>query len=131
MPYTGKQYSILTLNSPLSTLNFALHQLDEVGIGYGKTVKSEVNAMSLWNEARTPALKTEEAALLTAMSRPMARGAALKTVLRAARQMEGMQVREIQAEKGTGENGALSGRNASPARVRRYRAALSQVWNRP
>ncbi len=87
--------------------------------------------MSLWKDARNPALKTEEAALLTAMSRPMARGAALKTVLRAVKPMENMRVREIQAESGTGENTAIPGRNASPVRVRRNRAALSQVWNRP
>ncbi len=86
--------------------------------------------MSLWKEARSPALKTEEAALLTAMSRPMARGAALKTVLRDARQMENMRVREIQAESGTGESTALPDRNAPPVRARRKRAALSQVWNR-
>ena len=87
--------------------------------------------MSLWKDARSPALKTEEAALLIAMPRLMARGAALKTVMQTARKMESMQVSEVQAENGPKESRTQPRRTASPARVRRDRAALGQVWNRP
>ena len=126
-----KRLSNAPYGSPLSILFIPLHRLDGVGIGYDKTVKSEVYAMSLWKDARSPALKTEEAALLTAMPRPMAGGAALKTVLQAARKMENMQVSEVQTHSGQRESRAQTGRTASFTRVPRNRAALRQVWNRP
>lgn len=85
--------------------------------------------MSLWKDAQSPALKTEEAALLTALPRHMAAGgAALKTVLRAGRRMGEMR---LGAPLAAGSAERPSGQTqAVPARTDPNRAALHQVWKR-
>ena len=84
--------------------------------------------MSLWKDAQRPALKTEEAALLTALPRHEARGAALKTVLRAGQRMGEMR---LGAPLATGNAGqpAIQTRSV-PTRTDRSRAALYQVWKK-
>ena len=85
--------------------------------------------MSLWKDAQSPALKTEEAALLTALPRHMAAGgAALKTVLRTGRRMGEMRLGAPLAA-GSEERRSVQ-TQAAPARTNRNRAALHQVWKR-
>ena len=84
--------------------------------------------MSLWKDAQSPALKTEEAALLTALPRHRARGAALKTVLRAGRRTGEMRLgAPLAAGSAEGPSGQTQ---AVPGRTDRNRAALHQVWKR-
>lgn len=85
--------------------------------------------MSLWKDAQSPALKTEEAALLTALPRHMAAGgAALKTVLWAGRRTGEMR---LGAPLAAGSAERPSGQTqAVPGRTDRNRAALHQVWKR-
>ncbi len=86
--------------------------------------------MSLWKDARSPALKTEEAALLTALPRHRAQGAALKTVLQAGRRMGERQVAAPRAA-GSPDQPAIQTPRAIPASpAGRNRAALHQVWKR-
>ncbi len=87
--------------------------------------------MTLWKEAQSPALKTEEAALLTALPRTMVRGAALKTALRTAGRAKDAQVREIHWEGGADPSRAQQVHAAPPASRGRNCASLHQVWNRP
>lgn len=84
--------------------------------------------MSLWKDAQKPALKTEEAALLTALPRHEARRAALKTVLRAGQRMGEMRLGAARAA-GSADQPAAQTRSV-PARRDRNRAALYQVWKR-
>ena len=79
--------------------------------------------MSLWIDAKSPALKTEEAAMLSALPRHSAQGAALKSVMRAGKRMEGMQLAAPHAI-GPADQPAFQTRNG------RKRAALYQVWRR-
>ncbi len=86
--------------------------------------------MSLWIDAKSPALKTEEAAMLSALPRHWAQGAALKSVMRAGKRMEGMQLAAPHAI-GPADQPAFQSRVAGfPARNGRKRAALYQVWRR-
>ena len=84
--------------------------------------------MSLWKDAQSPALKTEEAALLTALPRHRAQGAALKTVLRAGQRMGEMRLSAPRAA-GSADQPAAKTRTI-PAQTDRNRAALHQVWKR-
>ena len=86
--------------------------------------------MSLWKDAQSPALKTEEAALMTALPRHMAQGAALKTVLRAGKRMEEMRLSGPVAAGAGDQPTVRAGRPAAPARSGRNRAAQRQVWKR-
>ena len=86
--------------------------------------------MSLWKDAQSPALKTEEAALLPALPRHMAQGAALQTVLQAGKRMGEMQLSKPRAA-GTADQPSVPARQpAAPAKPGRNRAALYQVWKR-
>lgn len=86
--------------------------------------------MSLWKDAQSPALKTEEAALLTALPRHRAQGAALKTVLRAGQRMGEMRL-GVPRAAGSPDQPAAQTRRALPAsQGGRKRAALHQVWKR-
>ena len=84
--------------------------------------------MSLWKDAQSPALKTEEAALLTALPRHRAQGAALKTVLRAGQRMGEMQLGAPRAAGSPDQPSAQT--RFVPSRTDRNRAALHQVWKR-
>ena len=84
--------------------------------------------MSLWKDARSPALKTEEAALLTALPRHRAQGAALKTVLQAGQRMGEMRLSAPLAA-GRPDQPAAQTRSV-PFPMNRNRAALHQVWKR-
>ena len=85
--------------------------------------------MSLWKDAQSPALKTEEAALLTALPRHMAAGgAALNTVLRAGRRMGEMRL-GASLTAGNAERRSAQMQSV-PIRTDRNRAALYQVWKR-
>ena len=84
--------------------------------------------MSLWKDAQSPALKTEEAALLTALPRHRAQGAALKTVLWAGQRMGEMRVGASRAAGSTDQPAAQT--RSIPVRTDRNRAALYQVWKR-
>lgn len=84
--------------------------------------------MSLWKDAQSPALKTEEAAMLTALPRYRARGAALKTVWRAGQRMGEMRLGMSRAA-GSPDQPAAQTRSV-PSRTDRNRAALHQVWKR-
>ncbi len=83
--------------------------------------------MSLWKDAKSPALKTEEAALLTAMPRHMAGGAALKSV--AAQRGKRF---KLSAPKTAviGEQPPAQAPSIAFPRQGRNRAALYQVWKR-
>ena len=96
----------------------------------GKTVKSEVDAMSLWIDAKSPALKTEEAALLPALPRHRAGGAALNSVRQAGKRMEGMKLRAPDTAGIADRPAAQTQGAAIPAQNGRKRAALYQVWKR-
>ncbi len=82
--------------------------------------------MSLWKDAQSPALKTEEAALMTALPRHMAQGAALKTVLRAGKRMEEMRL----SVPATGDQPSVRTGRPAVARSGKNRAVLRQVWKR-
>ncbi|MBR3741474.1 MAG: hypothetical protein IKN04_13655 [Clostridia bacterium] len=86
--------------------------------------------MSLWKDAQSPALKTEEAALLPALPRHMAQGAALKTVMQAGKRMGEMQLGASRDVR-TADQPSVAARNpAVPIQPVRNRAALYQVWKR-
>ena len=86
--------------------------------------------MSLWKDAKSPALKTEEAALLTALPRHNAGGAALKTVWQAGRRMGEMRL-GAPLTAGSAPQLPAETRGAGPAaRSRQSRAALHQVRRR-
>lgn len=80
-----------------------------------------------WKETKHPALRTEEAALLPAMTRSLDAGEALKTVLRSAEKMKGKNVAE--AIPAAEEKKKALHAAASPARSG-PRAALYQVWKK-
>ena len=84
--------------------------------------------MSLWKDARSPALKTEEAALLTALPRHRAQGAALKSVWQSNRRMGEMRLGAPLAA-GNAERFAVQTQSV-PAGMKPNRAALHQVWKR-
>ncbi len=86
--------------------------------------------MSVWKEAKNPALKMEEAAMLPAMARPLAGEAALKAVMSGAEKMEGKQ---LSNGKSTWNEEKQEARTDKKTGARHYsgRAALRQVWNRP
>ena len=84
--------------------------------------------MSLWKDAQSPALKTEEAALLTALPRHKGQGAALTTVLRAGRRMGEMRL-GASLTAGNAERRSVQMQSV-PIRTDRNRAALYQVWKR-
>ncbi len=84
--------------------------------------------MSLWKDAQKTALKTEEAALLTALPRHEARGAALKTVLQAGQRMGEMRLGAARTA-GSADQPAVQTLSV-PARRDPNRAALHQVWKR-
>lgn len=86
--------------------------------------------MSLWKDAQSPALKTEEAALLPAMPRHRAQGAALKTVLQGGKRIGEMRLGMSRAA-GTEEQPSVQAqKSAAPTQTGRNRAALYQVWKR-
>ena len=84
--------------------------------------------MSVWKEARNPALKKEEAAMLPAMARPMAGEAALKVVMNGTEKMIGKQLGTI---KNTWNEEVTETAKKNSGRGFGSRAALRQVWNRP
>ena len=86
--------------------------------------------MSLWKDAQSPALKTEEAALLPAMPRYTAGGAALKTVMQAGKRMGEMQLGTLRAARTTDQPSVQAQKSAVPIQTGRNRAALHQVWKR-
>lgn len=86
--------------------------------------------MSLWKDAKSPALKTEEAALLTALPRHTAGGAALKTVWRAGQRM-GERRLSAPLTAGSADRSPAETRGTGPLpRFGQSRAALRQVWRR-
>ena len=86
--------------------------------------------MSLWKDAQSPALKTEEAALLTALPRHRAQGAALKTVLRAGQRMGEMRLGALRAAGSPDRSVAQTPRAVPVSQNGQKRAALYQVWKR-
>ena len=86
--------------------------------------------MSLWKDAKSPALKTEEAALLTALPRHKAGGAALKTVWQAGQRMGEMRLGVSRAAGSAPQPSAQARVSALPAQQKQSRAALHQVWRR-
>ena len=86
--------------------------------------------MSLWKDAKSQALKTEEAALLTALPRHKAGGAALKTVWQAGQRMGEMRLSAPLAAGSAPQPLARTRETGSKAGPRQSRAALHQVWRR-
>ena len=86
--------------------------------------------MSLWIDAKSPALKTEEAALLPALPRHRAGGAALNSVWQAGKRMEGMRLSPPDTARIADRPADQTQGSAFPPRDGRNRAALHQVWKR-
>ncbi len=86
--------------------------------------------MSLWKDAKSPALKTEEAALLTALPRHKAGGAALKTVWQAGQRVGKMRLSAPLTAGSTDQLSAETRENGPIARSKQSRAALHQAWRR-
>ena len=86
--------------------------------------------MSLLKDAKSPALKTEEAALLTALPRHNAGGAALKTVWQAGQRMGEMRLSMPLPAGSAPRPPAQTGETGSAVRPGQNRAALRQVWRR-
>ena len=86
--------------------------------------------MSNWNEAKNPALKMEEAAMLPALPRSMAGGAALKEVMGSAEGMANIQLSEPKSMD-KNEKPSLTGEKQNVVRRPGMLGALRQVWNRP
>ncbi|MBR4540414.1 MAG: hypothetical protein IKO52_16420 [Clostridia bacterium] len=86
--------------------------------------------MSLWKDAKSPALKTEEAALLTALPRHKAGGAALKTVWQAGQRIGEMRLSAPRIAGSAARPPAQRGGTGPAARTEQSRAALHQVWRR-
>lgn len=86
--------------------------------------------MSLWKDAKSPALKTEEAALLTALPRHKAGGAALKTVWQAGQRMGEMRLSAPLTAGSAAQPPAQTGGTSYVTRPKQSRAALHQVWRR-
>ena len=86
--------------------------------------------MSVWKEAKNPALKKEEAAMLPAMARPMAGEAALKAVMNGTEKMTGKRLSNRKSAWNEEKQNAPAGKK-NVSRPVGGRAALRQVWNRP
>ena len=83
-----------------------------------------------WNEAKNPALKAEEAAMLPALPRSMAGGAALKEVMNNAEDMLNRQLSEPKSMD-KNEKPSLTAEKQNAVRRPGTLGALRQVWNRP
>lgn len=83
-----------------------------------------------WNEAKNPALKAEEAAMLPALPRSMAGGAALKEVMNSAEDMLNRQLSETTSSEKVDGSGQIAAKQNAVRRPGTL-GALRQVWNRP
>ena len=84
---------------------------------------NEVKVMSAWREARSPALKIEEAALLPALPRLGTGGAALKKALEKAPGTGKVQLLPVANAEARDAQAAAPGEHARP----RVRAALRHM----
>ncbi len=87
--------------------------------------------MSLWKDAKSPALKTEEAALLPALPRRMAGGAALKSVVSRGGTLRKETRLSLPAAAVIGDQPPARPRDSAFPQAGRKRAALYQVWKKP
>ena len=86
--------------------------------------------MRNWDEAKNPALKVEEAAMLPAMPRSMVGGAALKEVMNSAGDMANRRLSELRSTEKVDRSGQIAVKQNAVRRPGTL-GALRQVWNRP